>query len=496
MNQRGPWAPVALHFTGRLFAVIGAVALLTFALLKAEQTNVTTVGFGFLLVVLVIASTWGFIEAAIAAVLATLSYNYFFLPPVGAFTIADPQNWIALFSFLVTALIASRLSALAKRRAADALERQRDVERLYTFSRAILLIEETPFPKLLAQKLAEVFELEAAVLYDRRTGAFYRAGPQDLDGVQDQLKESALQGTSFTDVPKNRVITAVRLGAEPIASLAIQGTPMPDSVTQGIANLVAIGLERARAQDLAHEVEAAQRTEQLRTALVDAMAHELKTPLTSIKAATTSLLANPDQSAENRAELLQVADEEADRLKELIDGSLEMARLDASKLEIRAEQTDVVELARDAVAARRAIIDGRCVEIAAGVPVLRAEIDPRLVKIAVHQLLDNALKYSPPDSPIQIRIQPEAEAAAIEIVDHGPGIPAPERDRIFERFYRSPSVHHLIPGSGLGLSIAQRIAEAHRGSLTVTSEPGETTFRMLLPIATSAPISAAREKHA
>ena len=139
--------------------------------------------------------------------------------------------------------------------------------------------------------LAETFGLSAAVLYDRRTGEFYRAGPADFEGLDDQLRDAALQGTSFSDAATYRTITAVRLGAEPIASLALQGVNMPDSVLQGVGNLVAIGLERARAQDLAHQVEAARQSEQLRTTLIDAMAHEFKTPLTLIKGATSSVLA-------------------------------------------------------------------------------------------------------------------------------------------------------------------------------------------------------------
>ena len=131
------------------------------------------------------------------------------------------------------------------------MARQKDLERLYTFSRAILLIDSTdPFPKQLVQKLASVFELSAVVLYERRTEEFYRAGPSDFEGLDDQLRDAALQGTSFADTQRDRVITAVRLGSEPIAGLAMQGVQMPDAVLQGIANLVAIGLERARAQDL------------------------------------------------------------------------------------------------------------------------------------------------------------------------------------------------------------------------------------------------------
>src|ERR1035438_6195022 len=135
----------------RLLLSLAGVAVVTYTAHNLIPVNATTVGFAYLVLVLLIASTWGFVESALASVAATLTFNFFFLPPVGTLTIADPQNWVALFSFLATSLIASRLSDQAKHQAMDALERQKDIERLYTFSRAILLIGNTPpFPKQLA----------------------------------------------------------------------------------------------------------------------------------------------------------------------------------------------------------------------------------------------------------------------------------------------------------------------------------------------------------
>jgi two-component system sensor histidine kinase KdpD len=139
---------------------LGAVAIVTFVAFKLIPVNATTAGFAYLLLVLAVASTWGFLEAAITSVAATLMFNRYFFEPIGTFTIAEPQNWVALFSFLATALVASRLSEKAKRRAVDAIERQPDIERLYSFSRSILLSgKDEPFPKQLVRKLAEIFEL-------------------------------------------------------------------------------------------------------------------------------------------------------------------------------------------------------------------------------------------------------------------------------------------------------------------------------------------------
>jgi two-component system, OmpR family, sensor histidine kinase KdpD len=319
----------------RVLISLCGVAVVTFVAYKAVPLNATTVGFAYLLVILIIASGWGFLEAVLASILATLAFNFFFLPPVGTFTIADPQNWVALSSFLATALIASRLSAKAKARASEAIERQRDLERLFAFSRAMLLIDTRQvFGKQLVDKLGELFGLEAAVLFERQRGEFYCMGTSNPAEVEDILRTVALVGGSAPLVRSAYVIVGVSRGSEPVASMALRGSVMPDAVLQGVANLVAIGLERARAQELAQQIEAARQSEQLRTTLIDAVAHEFKTPLTLIKAATTSLLANPDISRDNRTEQLTIADEEAEHLRELIDDAIELARLDTARIEI------------------------------------------------------------------------------------------------------------------------------------------------------------------
>ncbi len=465
----------------RLLLSLAGVASVTLIAHSMVSVNATTIGFAYLLLVLIVASLWGFFESALASIAATLAYNYFFLPPVGRFTIADPQNWVALFSFLTTALIASRLSVEAKHRALDAVARQQDLERLYTFSRAILLIDDTePFPKQLVRKLAEIFELNAVVLFERSTEEFYRAGPSDLDGLNEPLRDAALQGASVDDAVHNVVITAVRLGSEPIAGLALQGGRMADAVLQGIANLVAIGLERARAQDLASQIEAGRQSEKLRMTLLDAMAHEFKTPLTSVIAATTALLANPDQPSESKAEILKIADEEAKRLQVLIDDTVEMARLDTANIRVNAESSHIDDIVRDVVASMRNEIDDRPLNVICEDHPPAIAIDRRLVKLAIKQLLANALKYSPPNTPVTVRVH-NGSGVTVAVTDCGKGIPALEQSRIFERLYRSPSVQHQIPGSGLGLSIAQNIVRAHHGDLIVTSRPGETTFQLTLP---------------
>src|SRR5215813_15000665 len=200
----------------RLLLSVAGVAIVTFIAVSVIPVNATTAGFAYLLYVLLIASIWGFLEASISSVLATLVFNFFFLPPIGTFTIADPQNWVALSSFLATSLIASRLSAKARARASEAVERKQDLERLYAFSRAMLQIETgAPFAKQLLERLVQVFDLQAAVLYERDSGDFSCVGIASPEGIQDTLRSAAVPGgTSPQDQPPF-VIVAVSRGSEP-----------------------------------------------------------------------------------------------------------------------------------------------------------------------------------------------------------------------------------------------------------------------------------------
>jgi two-component system, OmpR family, sensor histidine kinase KdpD len=465
---------------------VAGVGMITWVAYSIIPVNATTVGFAYLLLVLLIASTWGFSEAALASVASTAVFNFFFFDPKLTFTIADPQNWVALFSFLATALIASRLSIKAKRRALDAIERQKDLERLYTFSRAILLINSTdpnePFANQLAKKLADAFALEAVVLYEPQSGQTYRAGPSDLQGIDSELRNAALTGTESADPERNCVVTAVRLGSNPIASLALKDRRMSDSVLQSVANLVAIGLERAKAQDLAHQVEVTKRSERLRTTLIDAMAHEFKTPLTSIRAVTSALLANSNQNPASSQQMLKIADEEAERLEELIDNTLDVAQLDSDHIDVDWEISDFNDVVREVVLSMKTEIGDHQLEVVCDDQLPPISMDRRLITLAIKQLVNNALKYSSSKKPVTLHTFVDNRTVGLEIINQGKAIPEEEQKQIFERFYRSPSVRDQIPGSGLGLSIAFRILHAHGGDLTVKSRPDETTFRLVLPI--------------
>jgi two-component system sensor histidine kinase KdpD len=284
--------PLSVTLLGlRVAAVAAIVAAITWICYRVIPVNVTTAGFAYLVAILFIAAHWGLIESIAASVAAVLAYNFFFLPPVGQFTIADPQNWVALFAFLATAITASHFSRQAKLRAFEATDRQKEMETLYAFSRSILLIQPTQnVPKQLAMQIAQTFDASAVALYDRESAQVYHSGPEDFSGSGDQLQKAAVEGTFFRDDVARTVITSVRLGAQPIGSLGLRNVDLSDSALQGLANLVAIGLERSRAQASASRAEAARQSDELKSTLLDAIAHEFKTPLTSIKAASTTLL--------------------------------------------------------------------------------------------------------------------------------------------------------------------------------------------------------------
>jgi signal transduction histidine kinase len=212
------------------------------------------------------------------------------------------------------------------------------------------------------------------------------------------------------------------------------------------------------------------------------MAHEFKTPLTSITATTTLLLDSPNQAQESRMELLKIADEEAHHLGNLINDTVAIARLDAGHIKVNPEILNILEVIDDVRESLKTELQGRFLEVIPDSELIAGAFDRHLAKLAIKQLVDNALKYSLPGTPLRIRVQQDGGSVSIEVANQGKGIPIQEQNRLFERFYRSPSVQQQIPGSGLGLSIAQSIARAHGGDLTVSSSPGETTFRLVLPL--------------
>jgi two-component system, OmpR family, sensor histidine kinase KdpD len=470
----------------RIAIVVVIIAVITAVGFRLVPVNATTVGFAYLVAILFIAAHWGLTEALVGSFAAVACFNYYFLPPIRTFTVADPQNWVALIAFLATSITASHFSTQAKRRTLEAMDRQREMEKLYALSRSILLIEPSrPVPKQLAMQIAQSFAADAVALYDRESGEFFRAGPQDFHDSDGRLRQAAVEGTLFRDEATRSVVTSVRLGAQPIGSLGIHGVELSDSALQGLSNLVAIGLERLRVQDAASKAEAARQSDELKSTLLDALAHEFKTPLTSIKAASTALLSSNALKPEQQRELVSIVDEETDRLSVLVTEAIQMARIEAGRVVLRRESHSVRDLVESVLDKFRPAVEDRNVQvnIADGLPPVW--VDGELIEVALRQLIDNALKYSPPGSPVSLAAEAKDGRVIVSVSDHGPGIAEAEQTRIFEKFYRAEASRHQIPGAGLGLVIAREIIHAHGGEIWVDSRPGQgATFQFSLPAST------------
>ncbi|HET9831609.1 MAG TPA: ATP-binding protein [Vicinamibacterales bacterium] len=462
---------------GRFAVAIGVVFVVTALYTIVLQVNPTTVALSYLIAILLVSTTWGLAEAMTASVVAVLCFNFFFLPPVGTLTIADPQNWVAFVAFLVTAVVASQLSGRARRRELDAGARQRDLERLYALSRTLLLSDRGgATPGEIARHVADAFELQMVGIYDQRTDAVAWGGLTWRDDLNDRLREVARRGVSVKE--PNVEIVAIQLGGAPIGSVALVGGGLSDTVLQSMANLVAIGLERARAADATARAEAARQSSELRATVLDALAHEFKTPLTAMKAASSDLL-DSEPAASRSHELASIIDEELDRLSALVTDAVQMLRIDAGDFVVRLGHHAVAPLVDAAIRRYAHHLDGHQVsqQVPAG---LSVEADRDLLSLALRQLLDNAIKYSPPTSIIEVAAGGDG-VIDISIRNSGPAIPEREQARIFERFYRGAQARH-VPGTGMGLAIVQQIMRAHNGHLAVTStQERGTVFTLSLP---------------
>src|SRR5882762_7122024 len=358
--------------------------------LKLISVNATTVALTLLLAVLLIATVWGLAPGVTTSVAAVLAFNFFFLPPVRTFTVEDPQNWVALLAFLITAITASQLSARAERRAVEAQRSRRETEQLYALGRAILLDES--FDRALPNAvtvIARIFDVAQVALYDVAGGKTYRHGAEGSDA---QLLQVAESGAAFHDADRKYSIAPLHLGGKPIGSLAIGGeTGATLTLVEAIANLIAIGLERARAIEKAAAAEAARRNEELRAALLDALAHDLKTPLTAIKASVTSLLSHYPRTEERREELLSIVNEETDRLHRTVSEAIQMARIDAGKISLQRARRPLHEIVTGVLGELKLGADRVRLDIPADLPALNVDAD--LIAQALKQLLDNADRY-------------------------------------------------------------------------------------------------------
>jgi two-component system sensor histidine kinase KdpD len=326
---------------------------------------------------------------------------------------------------------------------------------------------------LAARHAAQVLAIPGVSLFDRVTGQIHRAGTVDMPEWDDRLREVALQGTVLRDDATRTLVTAVRLGAEPIGSIALRGITLSDSALQALVNLVAIVLERSRSLDAANRADVARQSQELKSTLLDAIAHEFKTPLTSIRAAASALRSTPSMPPEAQRELAAIVDEESERLGRLVTEALQMARIEVGRVHLNREPCAPADLIHHALEQMNTILNGRRVELNISDTIPPIAADGELMELALRQVIDNAVKYSPRGSPLTVRSFAREGRVLMCIRNEGRGIPEAEQSRIFEKFYRVPGESARVPGTGMGLAIAHDIAAAHGGQIWVESSVGQ-----------------------
>jgi len=447
------------------------------------SVNPTTVALTFLIAVLVVSAFWGLRYSVFVAIIATLAFNYFFLPPYGTLVVADPQNWVALLAFLVTAIIASELSERARREAVRAIQRRTEIERLYSFSQQLLITESVPeLLNVVPRFLVESFGADGAVLLVPGREDPYISGPNARALDPERLKSVAARGEPTIDSVHALCFAPLRLGMRSVGALGISGVLISRESLEALGTLTAIAIERAGAIEKLGKAEASKEGEKLRSAILDSVTHEFRTPLTSIKASVTAMLTGTNLDETHRQELLTVINEETDRLNHLVGEAAEMAQLDANQVELHREAHSIREPIDRALDEIKQRLSEHPVEVSVAENLPRVSIDLERITAVLIQLLTNAGKYSPPDSPIRITAEREGNAVNISVADLGPGIDDFEQALIFDKFYRGKSERYRVQGTGLGLAIAKAVVEAHGGTIGVVSQLGHgSVFYFKLP---------------
>lgn len=372
---------------GYVVAIVVIVVATAVLKIFGGHINHTTVALSLLLIVLFVATAWGSKPAVLASLVGVVCFNFFFLPPVGTFAVADPENWIALFAFLITAITAGQLSSRAKRRAEEANSARQEIERLY-------------------RELQDTFEKSS-------------------------------------------------------------------------------------------QAKALKQSERLKSALLDAVTHDLRTPLTSIKASVTTLLSDQHSlkngegavrlGEDGRQEMLEVIDEEADRLDRFIEDLMSLARIEAGEIQLRREWSSLAEIITAAMKRAAPLTKAHRIELWLSDDLPSVRVDERAVAEVIYVLVENAVKYSPPGGVIRVAAEKGTQnMVQLVVEDQGPGIPVELRERVFDKFFRAmrDGDHGRPSGTGMGLAIAHGIVEAHGGCIGIEEGPGGRGSRFVVALPT------------
>ncbi len=481
MRVKARWPQHAFRYA----ACVVAAELVSQIYRHLVHVNPTTVALTFLLMVLWVAAYWGFRFSVFLAVLATLAFNYYFLPPIGTFTVADPQNWVALFAFLVTAGIASQLADRARRQTADAIQRRRDLERLYAFSQRLLATDNVAeLLNAIPAYICDGFSAKAAAIYLLSSQQVYRTDPTATWFPVHDLQMVSSRGEPVLDSQRGVFLSPLHLGARATGAVGIAGPALSRATLEALGSMIGLAIERAGAMEKLSQTEAAHQSESLRAVLLDSVTHELRTPLTGIKASVTGLLSDYNLDEGQRRELLTVINEETDRLDRLVGEATEVAQLDAHKVELHMASADIATVIESAVEESRPVLGQHPVEIRVPPLLPKVRVDPgRIIEVLRH-LLENAAKYSPSTATITITAERKGDRVVTSVTDHGHGIDDFEQSLVFDKFYRGRDQRYSVQGTGMGLAIVKAIIEAHNGAVSVTSQLGHgSVFSFELPAA-------------
>ena len=436
-----------------------------------------------LLIVVAVASFCGFWQASLTSLMAVACLDYLFLPPLFRFNITDPQDSVALVTFEVTALVISRLSTKELRSAREAIFHRTGMEKLYELSRHALLMDlrEPPGPQIVVL-IHRIFDAQAVALFDKNLGRQDRMGDWDAgeqDFAQRCYQSDVAQDDRETDTSQ-RILQSV---SGPVGALVVRGKVSP-LVVDALASLAAIAIDRHQSFEKEEKAEAARRGEQMRAAVMDSLGHELKTPLTTVQTASSGLL-ELGGLTESQHDLAKLIDDEALRLNELCRKLLLTAKLEAEQIGLEKGNANVQELISDVLASRPVEEVKDRIEVAVSDPSLTISADRGLLAMILTQYIDNAGKYSASGSPIKIAAELSGTEVVVSVHNFGSTIRSEDRERIFDRFYRALDMKDSVPGTGIGLSVVRKAAEAHHGHVWVVSEAeAGTTFFLSLPAGT------------
>ena len=471
--------PSGLRVLGQCLAVGVVLAILT-AIGFVVQANQLTVSLLYLLVVVAVASVIGFGPATFTSVLAVLLLDYYFEPPVFSFAVESPSIFVALVTFEVTALAIGRLQARESRSATEAESSRAGMEKLYELSRSSLLLDfrQPPGPQL-AVLVQRIFDVRAVSFFDATLGRQDRVGDWRAD-EEDAAKECYLRDAAHDDAQAQTFERLLRTGSQRLGALVVRGRVSP-LVMDALAALSAIAIDRHQSFENEDRAEASKRGEQLRAAVMDALAHDLKTPLTAVQTASSGLL-ELGCLTDMQTELVKLIDDQTARLNELCTRLLKTAKLDPKQVDLETNEVNVGELVSEVLAGGPSGREKNRIVVKVDDPSLTVRVDRKLLGMILTQYIDNARKYSTAGTPIEVAAVKSHGEALISVHNFGSSIRIEERERIFDRFYRSPDMKDTVSGTGVGLSVVRKAAEAHNGHVWVISDEKEgTTFFLSLP---------------